>query len=94
MTKLLGEPAVKNTAAVRMSCLSRLGVILPIADRLRAQDVIKFMTTRVLVCPLSDGIEHLPLNLDTLVPNGWVMESSDDIIDNFVDRHARVLPCV
>lgn len=56
--------------------------------------MIKFVTTRVLVCPLPDGIKHLSLNLDTLIPNGWVMKSSDDIIDNFVNRYARVLPCV
>lgn len=56
--------------------------------------MIKFMTAWVLICPLPDGIKHLSLNLNTLVPNGWVMESSGDIIDDFVNRHARVLPCV
>ena len=69
-------------------------MILSVVDGLRAEDTIKVAATRVLVCPLPDGVEHLSLDLDTFIPNGWMMESSDDIIHNFVNRYARVLPCV
>lgn len=50
------------------------------------------MSAWVVVSPLSDGIEHLFLNLDMFIPNGRVVESPQNVIDDFIDGHAGVLP--
>jgi hypothetical protein len=80
--------------AMGTAFLSSLDVILSSADGLRAQDTVKFMSTWVLACPFSDGIKHLSLDLDTFIPNSWVMKSSYNIIDDFVNRHPGILPSI
>lgn len=52
------------------------------------------MSTWVLVRPLPYSIKHGFLNLDTFIPNSWVVKSPAHIIDDFADRHTRVLPSV
>jgi hypothetical protein len=86
-------------SAMRMSALvvgfcAPQDVILPILDGFRRQDVIQLATVWVRVRPHSDGLEHLPLNLNTLVSDRRVMEDSKDVIDNLVNGDTRVLPCI
>lgn len=45
-----------------------------------------------LVGPLSNGLKHVLLNLDVFIANCWVMESAEDVVDDFVHWHACVLP--
>lgn len=52
------------------------------------------MAAGVLVCPLPDGVEHVLLNLDALVADGWVVEGAEDVVDDFVDRDAGMFPGV
>ena len=44
--------------------------------------------------PLANGLEHLALDLDTLVTRGGMVQGAEDVIDDFVDRNAGVLPGV
>jgi hypothetical protein len=69
-------------------------VIFSIPDGLGAQDMINLMPTRILVRPLSNSVEHVFLNFNMLIPKGWVMESPEDIITNFLNRHPWVFPSV
>ena len=52
------------------------------------------MAARMLIDPVLDGAEHVLLNLDVIVAQGRVVEGPQHVVDNFVDRHAGVFPCV
>jgi hypothetical protein len=52
------------------------------------------MTTGVLIGPLSDGVEHVTLDLSAVPAESRVVECLEQIVDNLVDRDARVLPSV
>jgi hypothetical protein len=98
MTKLLEEATIENAAAMRMALraafLTRLNVILTSADRLGAQYMIKFMATWILVRPLPDRTVHISLNFNTFIPNSRVMESPENVVNKFVNRHSRVVPSI
>lgn len=98
MTKLLEHSAVENATTVGMATvvilLARLNMVLASTDRFRAQNVVEIVTSRVFVCPLPNSVEHVPLDLDTFIPNSRVVESSKDVIDHLVDGNARVIPCI
>lgn len=52
------------------------------------------MAAGVLVGPFADGIEHVLLNLDAVVADGWVVEGAQHVIDDLVDGDAGVFPSV
>lgn len=52
------------------------------------------MVTRVLVGPLPHSLEHVLLDLDVFVADGWVVKGAEDVIDDFIHWHACVLPGV
>lgn len=54
----------------------------------------KFVAAGVLVSPLLDSLEHVTLDLDMIVPSSRVVESTQDIVDDFVDRYASVFPSI
>jgi hypothetical protein len=54
--------------------------------------VIQLVATRMLVNPVLDGVEHVALDFDAIVSQGWMVEGSQDIVDDLVHGHARVLP--
>jgi hypothetical protein len=98
VTKLLEHATIKNATAMGMATvvilLSRLNMVFASADGLRAQDAIDVVTSRVFVCPLPNSVKHIPLNLDTFIPNSWVVESPKNVIDHLVDGDARVIPSI
>lgn len=69
-------------------------LIFSILDGLAPEDVVEFMATGALIRPLPNSVEHDLLDLDALVTDGWVMESAEDVVDNFVDGDAGVFPGV
>lgn len=81
-------------AVAASSVLVRQNVILPVLHGLAPEEVVELVAAGVLIRPLSDGVKHVLLDLDALVADGWVVEGSQDVIDNFVDRDAGVLPGV
>lgn len=54
----------------------------------------KLVAAGVLVSPLLDSLEHVTLDLDMIVPSSRVVESTQDIVNDFVDRYASVFPSI
>lgn len=52
------------------------------------------MLVGTLVCPLADRLEHVLLNLDSVIAGCRVVESTKDVIDDFIDRYSGILPSV
>lgn len=50
------------------------------------------MLQGTLICPLSHRLEHISLDLDSLIASCWVVESPEDVINNLINRHTRILP--
>lgn len=48
----------------------------------------------LLIDPFADGVEHVAVQLTLLVADGWVVESAEDIVHDFVDGDSWVLPGV
>lgn len=56
--------------------------------------MVELVAVRCLLSPLADCVEHLALDLDTLIADGGVVEGAENVVDNFVNRDTRVLPGV
>jgi hypothetical protein len=54
--------------------------------------VVDLVATGVLIGPGFDRLEHITLNVNTIVAEGRVMESAEDVINNLIDRNTRVFP--
>ncbi|KAI6763073.1 hypothetical protein HG530_009053 [Fusarium avenaceum] len=53
----------------------------------------KFVAARVLICPLLHGLEHIALNLNLIVACRRMMEGTEDVVNDLVDRDTSVFPC-
>lgn len=69
-------------------------VVLSLLDGVGGKGTIQLMALRVLVCPLLHGLEHGPLDLDIFVAQGGVVEGSQNIVHDFINRDIGMLPCV
>lgn len=69
-------------------------VVLALANRVGGEDVLKLVAAGVLVGPLLDGVEHVALDLDTVLAEGRVVQCAEDIVDDLIYRDTRVLPGV
>lgn len=56
--------------------------------------MVKVVASRVLINPFADRGEHLPLDFDSLVAKGWVMESTENIVGNLFNRDRGVFPSI
>lgn len=63
-------------------------VVLSVLNGFRAQRGVEVVAPRVLVGPLPHGVEHVLLNLDVLVADGWVVKGAEHVVDDFVYWHA------
>lgn len=54
--------------------------------------MVDLVTARMLVRPLTHRIEHVTLNLNTLVSESWVVESMQDVTHNLVNGNAGIIP--
>lgn len=87
--------AVRVSVAIAALLLMILqDVVLALLDRFRAKEVAEVVTTGMSVGPVLDGAEHLALDLDVVVASCGVMESPEDIVDDFFDWNVGVLPGV
>lgn len=67
-------------------------VVATCLDRLRAKNLIEFMALWVLVRPLSDGIEHVAVDLAGLLTETWVVESAEYVFNDLGDWDTWVFP--
>lgn len=88
------DAPVKDAAAVRVAfgVLPRLYMVFAALDGLGPENVIQLVAAGVLVGPLADRTEHVAVDLDPLISNGWVVECANDIVDDLVYRDTRVFP--
>lgn len=56
--------------------------------------MLKLVAVTRLLRPLADRVEHVTVNLNGLVAQGWMVERSEDIVRDFVDRNTGILPCI
>lgn len=94
---LKGSMAVTVTVAMASRLLARglvEDVVVSSLDRCGRQDGIELVALGMLVGPFLDGLEHFPLKFNMVVAECRVVERLEDVIDNFIDRNARVFPCV
>jgi hypothetical protein len=68
-------------------------VVLVILDRVRGEKMGQFVAARVLICPLLHSLEHIALNLHMIIARRRVMEGTEDVINNLIDRDTSVFPC-
>jgi hypothetical protein len=45
----------------------------------RGEDIVKVMTVRLLVYPFTDCVEHVSLDFEGFISQGWVVEDSEDV---------------
>ena len=69
-------------------------VVVTLLDRLGAQDVIEPVTTRMFIRPLLDGVEHVSVDLEIVVTQSRVMESTNHVVDDLIYRYTGILPSV
>lgn len=81
-----------NTAAVALDLVKN--VVLMILDRVGGEKMSKLVAAGVLVGPLLDSLEHVTLDLDMVVASSRVVERTEDVVDDFVDRDPSVFPSI
>lgn len=67
-------------------------MVLASLDRLGREQVGQLVLESALICPLSHRLEHIPLDLDSLITSCWVVESPEDVINDLINRHTRIFP--
>lgn len=86
----VGVAAAVSVAAALLS----QDLVLALPHGLRREDMAELVSTRVLVGPVLDRLEHVALDLDVVVAKRRVVEGSQNIVDDFVHRDVCVLPGV
>lgn len=84
--------ATTEAAAVALDLIKN--VVLMVLDRVGGEKMSKLVAAGVLVGPLLDSLEHVTLDLDMIVPSSRVVESTEDVVNDFVDRNASVFPSI
>lgn len=87
---VMPTPGVRVAAARFLLVLEE--VVFAIAYRLRREELVDAVAC--LTDPGADSVEHIALDLNLLVPDSWMMESTENIVDHLVNRHSRILPGV
>lgn len=54
--------------------------------------MVDLVPARMLVCPILNRLEHIPLDFDAVVTKGRVVKGSQDIVNHLVDWNVRVFP--
>lgn len=67
-------------------------MVLARTHGLGRQNVVDLVTTGMLVSPFLDCAEHIPLEVNSFVAKGGMMESLEYIVADFVDRDGGILP--
>jgi hypothetical protein len=69
-------------------------VVLVVLDGLGREELVELVAVRGLLRPLAHRLEHVALDLDVLVAGRRVVEGTENVVDDFVDGDAGVLPGV
>lgn len=83
-----------TTMAAALVLVLLQDVVLAGLDGRGAEDGGEFMMAGVALCPLLDGVEHVALDLNVVVSDGWVVECAEDVVDDFVNGDAGVFPSI
>lgn len=97
----LAQRCQRVTVVVAVATAAGLGmlgliedVVLSLLDGVGGKGAVQLMALWVLVRPLLHGLEHGPLDLDIFVAQGGVVEGSQNIVHDFINRDVGVFPCV
>ena len=82
------------TARAAVSRLAVQNVIVAFLHRLGREQLFELALVLTLITPLFNGVVHHALDLNVGVDLGGMVQSTEDIVDNLVVGHTRVLPCV
>lgn len=69
-------------------------VVLSVLDGFRAQSVVEVVVPTILLSPLTHGFKHVLLDLNVFIADGWVVKGAENVIDDFINWHACMLPGV
>lgn len=69
-------------------------MVLTILDTLGPEETIQVLAVVVLISPLTDGVEHIALDFNALLASCGVVECTEDVVADIVNRYTRVLPCI
>ena len=84
--------AVSGPSSVSMMAF---GMILASSYTLSAENVIQARSsTRSGMGPILHCFEHSSVSLVIPVPQGWVMEDANTVVQHLFDWNVHVLPCV
>lgn len=67
-------------------------MVLSSLDGFRRKHAVKFMTTWMLVGPQLDSFIHVSVNFNALVSQSRMVECTQHIVDNFVNRYIGIIP--
>lgn len=84
-------PAKGSVRVPSISLAERL-VIPSSSDGSRTENVVQVVSIRLFLNPFSNGVEHVPVDLEALVSQSWVMEYTEDVIHHFINWDSWVLP--
>jgi hypothetical protein len=87
----LAMPAKGSVRVPSISLAERL-VIPSSSDGSRTENVVQVVSIRLFLNPFSNGVEHVPVDLEALVSQSWVMEYTEDVIHHFINWDSWVLP--
>lgn len=68
-------------------------VVFATLDRIRREHMVQFMAARVLLCPHTNSLEHVTLNVNALVAESWMVECAKNIVYHLVDGDIGIIPC-
>ena len=60
-------------------------MVLSSSDRDRTEDAIQIVGIWLLLYPLADSVEHVPMDFKALIPQSWMMECTKDIIHHLIN---------
>ena len=84
-----------ESAVVMTNVLLAAGfMVMAFFDGLRTKDAVQVVTFGILIRPVAYGVEHVAVNFNVLVPQSWMMESTQDVGHYFIDRDTGVFPGV
>jgi hypothetical protein len=69
-------------------------VVLTVLDALGAEQLVQLVPARILTDPLLDSVEHVTLDLISLIADRGVMEGAKKVIDDLVYGNPGILPGV
>lgn len=97
VTHDISDTPIEDTTAVGVSpalILSLEDMVFTILDALGSENVVQLVSTRVLIGPLADGLEHFTVDFRSLITQSRVMECPNHVVHDLVNGNTGVLPSI